>query len=110
MVQLVELLSMKIKGQKKDNKKGWIAIGITLLLAILLNLYNKFFQFLGINKSKLTYSKRTKIIVIVLLVLLTLYIGIGEDPLYTLFTSIEGGLWITIMAWLISMYFDGKGK
>jgi len=29
--------------QKKDNKKGWIAIGITLLLAILLNLYNRFF-------------------------------------------------------------------
>ena len=49
---------MKIKGQKKDNKKefkiqiryinrkGWIAIGITLLLAILLNLYNKgYFSF-----------------------------------------------------------------
>jgi hypothetical protein len=29
--------------QKKDNKKAWIAIGITLLLAILLNLYNRFF-------------------------------------------------------------------
>jgi hypothetical protein len=29
--------------QKKDNKKALIAIGITLLLAILLNLYNRFF-------------------------------------------------------------------
>ena len=33
--------------QKKDNKKAWIAIGITLLLAILLNLYNRFFQLQG---------------------------------------------------------------
>ena len=32
--------------QKKDNKKAWILIGITLLLAILLNLYNKgYFSF-----------------------------------------------------------------
>ena len=73
---------MKIKGQKS-------------------RIINNYFSKGGAN--------RTKIIVIVLLVLLTLYIGIGEDPLYTLFTSFEGGLWITIMAWLISMYFDGKG-
>jgi len=31
------------KEQKKENKKTWIIIGITLLLAILLNLYNRFF-------------------------------------------------------------------
>ena len=62
------------------------------------------------NKSKFSYSNRTKIIVIVLLVLLTLYIGslftniIDENPLY------EGGFWIAILGWMTSMYFDGKAK
>ena len=62
------------------------------------------------NKSKFSYSNRTKIIVIVLLGLLTLYIGslftdiIDENPLY------EGGFWIGILAWITSMYFDGKAK
>ncbi len=62
------------------------------------------------NKSKFSYSNRTKIIVIGLLVLLTLYIGslftniIDENPLY------EGGFWICILAWMTSMYFDGKTK
>tara|TARA_B100001093_G_scaffold504735_1_gene560991 strand:+ start:1402 stop:1593 length:192 start_codon:yes stop_codon:yes gene_type:complete len=62
------------------------------------------------NKSKFSYSNRTKIIVIGLLVLLTLYIGsllsdiIDENPLY------EGGFWIAILAWMASMYFDGKAK
>ena len=62
------------------------------------------------NKSKFIYSNRTKIIVIVLLGLLTLYIGslftdiIDENPLY------EGGFWIAILAWMASMYFDGKAK
>ena len=62
------------------------------------------------NKSKFSYSNRTKIIVIVLLGLLTLYIGslftdiIDENPLY------EGGFWIAILAWMASMYFDGKAK
>ena len=62
------------------------------------------------NKSKFSYSNRTKIIVIVLLGLLTLYIGslftdiIDENPLY------EGGFWIAILAWMASMYFDGKGE
>jgi hypothetical protein len=55
---------MKIKGQKSP-------------------IINNYFSKDGAN--------RTKIIVIVLLVLLKLYIGIGEDPLYALFTSIEGG-------------------
>jgi len=31
------------KEQKKENKKRWTIIGIVLLLAILLNLYNRFF-------------------------------------------------------------------
>ena len=62
------------------------------------------------NKSKFNYSNRTKIIVIGLLVLLTLYIGslfteiIDENPLY------EGGFWIAILAWMTSIYFDGKGE
>jgi membrane protein CcdC involved in cytochrome C biogenesis len=62
------------------------------------------------NKSKFSYSNRTKIIVIILLGLLTLYIGslftdiIDENPLY------EGGFWIGILAWITSMYFDGKAK
>ena len=62
------------------------------------------------NKSKFSYSNRTKIIVIGLLVLFTLYIGsllsdiIDENPLY------EGGFWIAILAWMASMYFDGKAK
>ena len=62
------------------------------------------------NKSKFNYSNRTKIIVIGLLVLLTLYIGslftniIDENPLYA------GGFWIAILAWMTSMYFDGKGE
>ena len=62
------------------------------------------------NKSKFSYSNRTKIIVIVLLGLLTLYIGslfrniIDENPLYV------GGFWIGILAWITSMYFDGKAK
>ena len=62
------------------------------------------------NKSKFNYSNRTKIIVIGLLVLLTLYIGslftniIDENPLY------EGGFWIGVLAWMTSMYFDGKEK
>jgi membrane protein CcdC involved in cytochrome C biogenesis len=62
------------------------------------------------NKSKFSYSNRTKIIVIILLGLLTLYVGslftdiIDENPLY------EGGFWIGILAWITSMYFDGKAK
>ena len=62
------------------------------------------------NKSKFSYSNRTKIIVIGLLVLLTLYIGslftdiIDENPLY------EGGFWIAILSWMASLYFDGKAK
>jgi membrane protein CcdC involved in cytochrome C biogenesis len=62
------------------------------------------------NKSKFSYSNRTKIIVIILSGLLTLYIGslftdiIDENPLY------EGGFWIGILAWITSMYFDGKAK
>jgi len=62
------------------------------------------------NKSKFSYSNRTKIIVIAIIVLLTLYIGslftdiIDENPLY------EGGFWIAILAWMASMHFDGKTK
>tara|TARA_B100001057_G_scaffold240436_1_gene240819 strand:- start:108 stop:299 length:192 start_codon:yes stop_codon:yes gene_type:complete len=62
------------------------------------------------NKSKFSYSNRTKIIVIGILVLLTLYIGslftdiIDENPLY------EGGFWIAILAWMTSTHFDGKAK
>ena len=62
------------------------------------------------NKSKFSYSNRTKIIVIGIIVLLTLYIGslftdiIDENPLY------EGGFWIAILAWMASMHFDGKAK
>ena len=62
------------------------------------------------NKSKFSYSNRTKVIVIGLLILLTLYIGssftdiIDENPLY------EGGFWIAILAWITSMHFDGKTK
>ena len=53
---------------------------------------------------------RTRIIVICLFVFLTLYIGslftdiIKENPIY------EGGFWFTILAWIITMYFDGKAK
>ena len=62
------------------------------------------------NKSKFSYSNRTKIIVISIIVLLSIYIGslftdiIDENPLY------EGGFWIAILAWMTSMYFDGKAK
>jgi len=62
------------------------------------------------KNSKYSYSKRTKIIVICMLLFLILYIGrlftdiIDENPLY------EGGFWITILAWMTSMYFDGKAK
>ena len=62
------------------------------------------------KKSKLSYSMRTRIIVICLFVFLTLYIGslftdiIDENPIY------EGGFWFTILAWIITMYFDGKAK
>jgi len=62
------------------------------------------------NKSKFSYSNRTKIIVIGIIVLLTLYIVslftdiIDENPLY------EGGFWIAILAWMASMHFDGKTK
>lgn len=62
------------------------------------------------NKSKFSYSNRTKIIVIGIIVLLSIYIGslfteiIDENPLY------EGGFWIAILAWMISMHFDGKAK
>jgi hypothetical protein len=62
------------------------------------------------NKSKFSYSNRTKIIVIGIIVLLSIYIGslftdiIDENPLY------EGGFWIGILAWITSMYFDGKAK
>ncbi len=45
--------------QKKDNKKAWIAIGITLLLAILLNLYNRFFQLQGMDKLKAFWAKQS---------------------------------------------------
>ncbi len=62
------------------------------------------------KKSKFIYSMRTRIIVICLFVFLTLYIGslftdiIKENPIY------EGGFWFTILAWIITMYFDGKAK
>ena len=62
------------------------------------------------NKSKFSYSNRTKIIVISIIVLLSLYIGslftniIDENPLY------EGGFWIGILAWMTSMHFDAKAK
>ena len=62
------------------------------------------------NKSKFSYSNRTKIIVIAIVVLLSLYIVslftdiIDENPLY------EGGFWIAILAWMTSMHFDGKAK
>tara|TARA_X000001036_G_scaffold438420_1_gene486203 strand:- start:814 stop:1005 length:192 start_codon:yes stop_codon:yes gene_type:complete len=62
------------------------------------------------NKSKFSYSNRTKIIVIGIIVLLSIYIGsiftdiIDENPLY------EGGFWIAILAWMTSMHFDGKAK
>ena len=62
------------------------------------------------NKSKFNYSNRTKIIVIGIIVLLSIYIGsiftdiIDENPLY------EGGFWIAILAWMTSMHFDGKAK
>ena len=62
------------------------------------------------NKSKFSYSNRTKIIVIGIIVLLSIYIGslftdiIDENPLY------EGGFWIAILAWMASMHFDGKTK
>ena len=62
------------------------------------------------NKSKFSYSNRTKIIVIGIIVLLSIYIGslftdiIDENPLY------EGSFWIGILAWMTSMHFDGKAK
>ncbi len=62
------------------------------------------------KKSKFIYSNRTKIIVIAMIVFLSLYIGssfteiIDENPLY------EGGFWIAILAWMFSMYFDGKSN
>jgi len=62
------------------------------------------------NKSKFSYSNRTKIIVIGIIVLLSIYIGslftdiIDENPLY------EAGFWIAILAWMTSMHFDGKAK
>jgi len=62
------------------------------------------------KKSKFIYSNRTKIIVIIMIVFLSLYIGssfteiIDENPLY------EGGFWIAILAWMFSMYFDGKSN
>ena len=49
------------------------------------------------NKSKLNYSNRTKIILYVLLFLLAIYMGIDEDPLFSLFTSMEGGLALFIV-------------
>ena len=62
------------------------------------------------KKSKFIYSNRTKIIVIIMIVFLSLYIGssfteiIDENPLY------EGGFWIAILVWMFSMYFDGKSN
>ena len=62
------------------------------------------------KKSKFIYSNRTKIIVIIMIVFLSLYIGssfteiIDENPLY------EGGFWIAALAWMLSMYFDGKSN
>ena len=49
------------------------------------------------NKSKLNYSNRTKIILYVLLFFLAIYIGVDEDPLFNLFTSMEGGLALFIV-------------
>ena len=60
------------------------------------------------NKSKFSYSNRTKIIVIGMIVFLILYALssfsdiIDENPLY------EGGFWIAILGWMTSVYFDGK--
>jgi len=62
------------------------------------------------KKSKFSYSNRTKILVICMMVFLILYIGssftdiIKENHLY------EGGFWMSTLGWLTSMYFDGKAK
>ncbi|MDG2372546.1 MAG: hypothetical protein P8L83_08030 [Flavobacteriaceae bacterium] len=62
------------------------------------------------NKSKFSYSNRTKSIVIGMMIFLILYVTssfsdiIYENPLY------EGGFWIAILGWMISMYFDGKAN
>ena len=62
------------------------------------------------KKSKFIYSNRTKIIVIIMIVFLSLYIGssfteiIDENPLY------EGGFWVGILAWMTSMHYEGKAK
>jgi hypothetical protein len=62
------------------------------------------------NKSKFSYSNRTKIIVIGMMIFLILYVTssfsdiIDQNPLY------EGGFWIAILGWMTSMYFDGKAK
>ena len=53
---------------------------------------------------------KKNIILICLFVFLTLYIGslftdiIDENPIY------EGGFWIAILAWMTTMYFEGKTK
>ena len=62
-----------------------------------MGLFSIFIYFRCMNKSKLNYSNRTKIILYVLLFLLAIYIGIGEDPLFGLFTSMEGGLALFIV-------------
>ena len=62
------------------------------------------------NKSKFSYSNRTKIIVIGMMIFLILYVTssfsdiIDQNPLY------EGGFWIGILAWIASMHYDGKAK
>ena len=58
--------------------------------------------------KKLNLSNRTKIIIIIMGVFLVLmFLGfftdiLQENPIY------DGGFWFSTLAWMVSMYFDGK--
>jgi len=62
------------------------------------------------KKSKFSYSNRTKILVVGMVVFVTLYATslftdiIEENRIYEL------GFSICILGWMISMYLDGKAK
>ncbi len=62
------------------------------------------------KKSKFSYSNRTKILVVGMVVFVTLQVAslftdiIEENRIYQL------GFSICILGWVISMYFDGKSK
>ena len=62
------------------------------------------------KKSKFNYSKRTKILVVGMVVFVTLQVTslftdiIEENRIYQL------GFSICILGWVISMYLDGKAK